>query len=118
VQKTLEQYTEDNIAVYVIFEQILRGSFHEKMAVVIPHLTHPAIKIFWTENKMIGTEFAETLKWKKGTSAGPTPWDVYMLYPPEVKWKTEPPVPRYKKFVVMSEKNLRKKIDKVLSYKQ
>jgi hypothetical protein len=63
-------------------------------------LPDPRVTQFWTDDHVLANAYKAPL----GLAGDPEPaWDVYMLFPPGVRWGDSPPVPSYFMWV---EKNL------------
>lgn len=82
-EKVLEQVKSENLAAYVVWEPIMRtdGEIPARRATaLIPD--HRALH-FWTDATSVGKAFQCPL----GLDGEPA-WDVYLLYPPGVEWKS------------------------------
>lgn len=89
-QQVLESLPDANLAVLTVWEPILthddEGAARRAMALV----TDERVAQFWAPDLALGHAFAPVL----GLSREPA-WDVYLVYPPGVRWdEGPPPAPR------------------------
>lgn len=87
----LEKISDANLRVYVVWLPILGGDREdgaEQMAGLIPD--HRAVQ-FWDQEQSLGKIYAKVLGLPPGTYA----WDVYLVFPPGVRWENEAPRPIY-----------------------
>lgn len=79
--EVLERVKSENLAVFVVWEQILRtdGKVPARRATSL--VPDPRAVHYWTDDSDVGRAFQRALNLDEAA------WDVYLLYPPGVEWK-------------------------------
>ncbi len=89
-QEVLETVSDPNLRVYAVWEPILRSD-NEESAKLAPRLIpDPRVTHFWVASRDVGKMFQAPIALKTEPA-----WDVYLVYPPGVRWGDSVPVPEY-----------------------
>lgn len=86
----LERIGDPRLRAYVVWAPILADDTEEAAKLAVAHLPDARVTHYWTRDKSVAEAFRAPL----GLAEGPA-WDVYLLYPPGVKWGNGTPVPWY-----------------------
>jgi hypothetical protein len=85
----LDTVEDPNIRAFTVWVPILATDQHAPDDDTFSLVTDRRAAHYWDENGILPHLFRETLRLRSECAA----WDVYLIYPPGVKWETEPPEP-------------------------
>ncbi len=87
----LDTIPEPSIRAYVAWVPILPDDNESAVLESCARITDGRAAHFWDEKRALPELFNPVLRLPEGWPA----WDVYMAYPPGVRWEQEPPAPAY-----------------------
>jgi hypothetical protein len=88
--KVLETVDDSELAVYAVWEPILRTDDERAARKATILLPDPRVVHYWVDSQEVGKTFQEPIE----LTTEPA-WDVYLVYPREVKWGDSAPEPNY-----------------------
>jgi len=90
-QDVLDEIESDRLAVYAVWEPILKTDDEPSSRKAVILLPGKRVKHYWVHNQDVGELFQPAID-----LAGEPAWDVYLVYEPGVKWTDDaPPKPGY-----------------------
>ncbi len=90
VREIFEKATDRDLQGFIVWLPMLPGDSIEAAATQSQAFQDRRMSQGWDGERQIGDLFAETLELTR------TAWDVYLLYPPNVKWtEKRPPLPSF-----------------------
>jgi hypothetical protein len=84
--EVLRQVPSEGLAVYVVWEPILRTDDERSSRKATILFPDSRVVQYWTESTEVGRLFQDAI----GLTTEPA-WDVYLLYPPGVRWDDAAP---------------------------
>jgi hypothetical protein len=85
-EQVLEKISDESLAVYVVWEPILRTDTERSARKATTLLPDKRVRNYWIGSQSIGEMFQGPL-FLEGEPA----WDVYLVYGPEVTWDSATP---------------------------
>jgi hypothetical protein len=90
-ENVLREIPSENLAVYAVWEPILRTDDERSSRKATTLFPDPRVTNYWVGTTEVGELFQAPI----GLTTEPA-WDVYLLYPPGVKWESDaPPSPEF-----------------------
>ena len=90
-KQVLDTIKDPSVRVYVVWVPILATDHSAPDEGTLSLLPDKRASHFWDAKRMLPEQFQTPLGLPTTTPA----WDVYLIYPPGVKWGQEPPAPVY-----------------------
>ena len=88
-EHVLETINSNELVVYAVWEPILRTDDERSSRKATTLFPDKRVRNYWVGSQDVGKAFQHPLD----LTTEPA-WDVYLLYPPEVKWESGQPPPR------------------------
>jgi hypothetical protein len=87
-EEVLAKISDPALRVYVVWEPICKGDSRGAAEEAVREVPDRRATHYWAGDRELGDRVSPVIGLK-----GETAWDVYLLYPPNVKWEEKPPTP-------------------------